>query len=99
MKTPDGWSKKDGKLLLLVKCSDFKHALALLSSIGDIAEKHGHHPDFGIRNYNEVFVSTTTHEADSLTEKDYKLAQEVSDLISYQDEKLNIETNRRSLAR
>lgn len=94
-KIPEGWSRKDGKLLLAVKCKDFKHALALLNSIGDIAEKHNHHPDIGIRNYNEVFVATTTHDADGLTEQDYKLAKEISDLINYQDEKRHIEQHGR----
>ncbi len=93
---PHGWSEKDGKLLLAIKCKDFKHALALLNSIGDIAENLQHHPDLGIRNYNEVFVSTTTHDTNGLTEKDYQLAQEISDLINYQDEKKRIEQNGRS---
>lgn len=90
-----GWSEGDGKLYTAIKCRDFKHALALLNSIGDIAESLNHHPDLGIRNYNEVFVSTTTHDANGLTEKDYKLAQEITDLINYQDEKKHIEQNGR----
>lgn len=95
MNTPNGWSKKEDTLLFTVKCKDFKHALALLNSIGDIAEKLNHHPDLGIRNYNEVFVATTTHDADGLTEKDYQLAQEVTDLITYQNRKGHIEANGR----
>lgn len=98
MKIPDGWSKKDDKLVFAVKCKDFKHALALLNSIGDIAEKQLHHPDLGIRNYNEVFVSTTTHDKDGLTKKDYQLAQEVSELIHYQVEKQKIERDGRELS-
>ena len=93
--TPTGWSEKDGKLLLALKCKDFKHAIAMLNSFGDIAESLNHHPDLGIRNYNEVFVSTTTHDSEGLTEKDYKLAQEISDLIEYKDTKLKIETEGR----
>ncbi len=92
---PNGWSKKDQNLYFAVKCKDFKHALALLNSIGDIAERLQHHPDLGIRNYNEIFVSTTTHDSNSLTKKDYELAQEITDLINYQDEKRHIEQNGR----
>lgn len=86
MKIPDGWSKKDNELQLLIKCRDFKHALALINSIGDIAEKQEHHPNLCIKNYNEIFISTTTHDANNLTEKDYKLAQEISSLIDREDE-------------
>ena len=92
---PEGWSKKKDALFFAVKCKDFKHALALLNSIGDIAERVQHHPDLGIRNYNEVFVSTTTHDSDGLTQKDYELAQEITDLINYQDKKRHIEQNGR----
>ena len=92
---PKGWSKKGDVLFLAVKCKDFKRALALLNSIGDIAERVQHHPDLGIRNYNEVFVSSTTHDSQTLTQKDYDLAQEITDLINYQDNKQHIEQNGR----
>jgi len=92
---PKGWSNRDNALVMELKCPDFMRALALLNSVADIAESMGHHPDLGIRNYNELIVSTTTHDADGLTDKDYALAQEVSDLINYQDEKHHIQTNGR----
>ena len=87
MKKVDGWTESDGKLSALFKCRDFKHALALLNSIGGIAEKLQHHPDIGIRNYNEVVVSTFTHDVNKITEKDFKLAHEISDLLDYETTK------------
>ena len=92
---PKQWSKQDGKLYAACKCSDFKHALALLSSIGDIAEKLQHHPDIGIRNYNEVFIATITHDTNSITEKDIQLAREINDLLDYEATKKHIEENGR----
>lgn len=85
MKIPDGWVKEEGRLVLMIKGADFMRTLALLNAVGDIAQSHNHHPDLAIRNYNELIVSTTTHDAGSLTEKDYKLAQEITDLISSQE--------------
>lgn len=98
MKIPKGWSLKDDTLHLALKCKDFKHALATLNSFGDIAEKLQHHPDLGIRNYNEVFVTTTTHDANAVTEKDYELAREINDLLNYQSEKREIEENGQDLS-
>lgn len=92
---PAGWSKRDEALVLELKCPDFMRALALLNSVADIAESMKHHPDVGIRNYNELIISTTTHSAGKLTHKDYELAQEISDLINYQDQKIKIETEGR----
>ena len=92
---PSGWSKKNEKLLLVLKCDDFMHAIALLNFVADIAEKMQHHPDIAVRNYNELLISTTTHSEKKLTVKDYELAKKVSDLIDYQAEKQNIEDNGR----
>lgn len=88
---PKGWSTKEGKLFAAFKCKDFKHALALLNSIADIAEKQQHHPDLGIRNYNEVFVSTFTHDQNKITEKDYKLASEINSLLNYEKNRDHVE--------
>lgn len=90
-KIPNGWSRDGEHLVLIIKCPDFMRALALLNSIADIAESVGHHPDLSLRNYNELIVSTTTHDVGKLTSKDYHLAAEITDLIEYQDEKQHIE--------
>lgn len=92
---PKGWSKQDSRLSAAFKCKDFKHALALLNSIADIAETVNHHPDVGIRNYNEVFVNTFTHSQNKVTEKDYRLAKEINELLDYEENKERIETKGR----
>lgn len=81
MNIPKGWTKHDNGLYMEVKCSDFIHALKLLNFIGDIAEQRNHHPDLGIKNYNVVYVSSTTHDTNSVTEKDYQLALAINDLL------------------
>lgn len=91
MNLPNGWSKQEDKLVLVLKCPDFMRALAMLNSFADISESMNHHPDLALRNYNEVVVSTTTHSVGKITDKDIKLAQEITDLIEYQDEKILIE--------
>lgn len=93
--TPQGWSKQNNKLLLVVACKDFTHALALLNSIADIAESLGHHPDLALKNYNQVSVASTTHSSNGLTEKDYALATKINDLLHYQSTKLHIQKHGR----
>lgn len=95
MKVPASWTKQEEILSLNVKCQDFKRAVALLNSVADIAESLNHHPDVGIKNYNEVVVATTTHDENKLTAKDYELAQAISDLIRYQSKKEQIEARGR----
>lgn len=94
--TPKGWIKKDNTLVLSLKLPDFMRAIALLNSVGDIAQQLNHHPDMLIHNYSELKIATTTHSTNSLTKKDYELAQKVTDLLEYQDQKEDIQKNGRS---
>jgi len=88
--TPERWNKREKQLSLELKCKDFKQAIALLVSIGDIAEGHNHHPDVAIKNYNLVFVAITTHDAGTLTDKDYRLAQSITDFLDDQGKSAKI---------
>lgn len=92
-KLPNGWIKDGESLKLVLKLPNFKHAVALLNSVADYAEKLNHHPSMAIKNYNELVIVTTTHSENGLTGKDYELAQMVTDLLEYQSEKENIEIN------
>ena len=55
---------------------DFKESLNFVNKVGEIAEKHDHHPDIMI-NYNLVRLSLTTHSEKGLTKKDFDVAKEV----------------------
>ena len=93
---PKGWNTHEDHLTLQLECQDFKRAIALLNTIGDIAEKQNHHPDLAVKDYNHLYVSITTHDKGGLTDKDYKLAQAITDLLDYYEEKENIELHGRS---
>jgi len=81
-KIPKGWSKHDDKLTLKFHCDNFMHAVSLVNSIAAIAETQQHHPDIALENYSELIITTTTHSVGRLTDKDYTLAQEISELIN-----------------
>jgi 4a-hydroxytetrahydrobiopterin dehydratase len=72
--TPDNWEVRNGRLCRDYVFSDFREAFAFMTACALEAERANHHPDW--RNaYNRVEVSLITHEARSLTEKDYRLAR------------------------
>ncbi len=72
------WEKVNGKVLQKSwRFRDFKEALNFVNKVGGIAEELQHHPDISIKNYNEVIISTTTHNADVITEKDFALADRI----------------------
>ena len=76
------WKKVGGHLLQKEwKFHDFAEAIDFVNRVGKIAEELQHHPDICIKNYNQVVITTTSHDSNNvLTEKDYKLAEKIDDL-------------------
>jgi 4a-hydroxytetrahydrobiopterin dehydratase len=71
---PAGWEVVEGHHLRRVyKFPDFKQALDFVNRVGAIAEAQGHHPDI-LLGWGKVEVTTYTHTANGLTDKDYLLA-------------------------
>ncbi len=78
---PD-WQEIHNTLQKTLTFSNFQQALLFVNSVGEIAENLGHHPDICIKDYKNVFISTTTHDKGNVvTEKDYQLAKAIDDLI------------------
>jgi len=59
---------------------NFKEAMDFAQKIGEEAERENHHPDILIR-YNKVSITLTTHSANGLTYKDFKLAKIIEQLV------------------
>jgi 4a-hydroxytetrahydrobiopterin dehydratase len=75
----EGWTVEGKQLKLTRTFKDFVEAIAFVNKLVEPAEAAGHHPDLAI-SYNKVTVSLTTHDAGGLTDKDFDLAQVISEL-------------------
>ncbi|MGE0681259.1 MAG: 4a-hydroxytetrahydrobiopterin dehydratase [Candidatus Binatia bacterium] len=74
LRTLPGWELVKGKSIQKkFSFSNFKEALAFVNQVGDLAEQSDHHPDITI-NYNKVTLTSWTHTAGGLTNKDFDLA-------------------------
>lgn len=70
----------DGKEIKCVrKFKDFVEAINFVNHLVEPAEAAGHHPDLSI-SYNKVTVVLTSHDAGGLTEKDFEMAQVISQI-------------------
>jgi 4a-hydroxytetrahydrobiopterin dehydratase len=58
---------------------DFKQALDFVNSIGEVAERQGHHPDIFLA-WGKVDVTLWTHKIDGLTESDFIMAAKIDQL-------------------
>ena len=74
-----GWLLSDGQLTRTVTCDDFRDALLFVNAVGFLAERAQHHPDILIV-WNAVTLSLITHSAGGLTENDFGLARQISEL-------------------
>lgn len=74
-----GWAVDGNQLQCTRKFVDFIAAIEFVNKLVEPAETAGHHPDIYI-SYNTVNISLTTHDAGGLTEKDFQLAEVISQI-------------------
>ncbi|HEV2136375.1 MAG TPA: 4a-hydroxytetrahydrobiopterin dehydratase [Terracidiphilus sp.] len=72
-----GWKVESGELARTFQFPDFRASLRFVNSVGELAEKAGHHPDIDIR-YNKVRLALVTHDAGGITAKDFELAESIN---------------------
>ncbi len=70
-----GWARVGNALERIYELPSFPAAIAFVTQVGFIAEKHDHHPDIDVR-FRKVKLSLTSHDAGGLTSRDPKVAAE-----------------------
>ncbi len=75
---PD-WQVQGRAIAKTFQFKDFVAAIDFVNKLVGPAEAAGHHPDLSI-SYNKVTVSLTSHDAGGLTQADFDLAQQVSQI-------------------
>ncbi|MAP55995.1 4a-hydroxytetrahydrobiopterin dehydratase [Altibacter sp.] len=77
----EGWDYSENAIHTTIEFRDFKDAFSVMTRIAFEAEKMQHHPDWS-NTYNTLNISLSTHDAGGVTEKDFKLAKIIDDLVS-----------------
>ena len=73
------WNEKDNTITKTFEFSSYLDGIDFVNEVANLSEQENHHPDIAV-GYCKVTISLTTHDAGSLTEKDYKLAKLIDDL-------------------
>ena len=76
----EGWEYKDDAIHTTFEFENFKEAFATMTRIAFEAELQQHHPEW-TNVHNTLSISLSTHDAGGLTEKDFKLAHTIEDLM------------------
>jgi 4a-hydroxytetrahydrobiopterin dehydratase len=75
------WDEKDNALYACFMFTDFSAAFAFMTRVALLSEKHDHHPIWK-NTWNKVEIWLTTHSAgNTITDKDRKLAEGISELV------------------
>jgi 4a-hydroxytetrahydrobiopterin dehydratase len=74
-----GWIVEGSKLQTTRKFKDFIATMDFVNKLVEPAEASGHHPDIEI-SYNKVNIYLTTHDAGGLTQKDFDMAEKISQI-------------------
>lgn len=77
-----GWEFKDNAITKVFRFKEYLHGIEFVQKIAEIAEANDHHPDITI-NYKRVTFTLTTHDQGGVTEKDFKLAENIE--IAFND--------------
>ena len=65
-----GWTLEGRCLVRTEVFTDFRAAMLWVNRVACLAEQRNHHPDIHIR-WNRVTLKLSTHEKDSLTDRDW----------------------------
>lgn len=65
-----------GELHKRFKFANFAEALAFVNKVGEIAERHDHHPDV-LFGWGFAEISLITHDRGGLTDFDFAVAKEI----------------------
>lgn len=76
----DGWDYVDGAIETSFEFKNFKEAFSVMTRIAFECEAQGHHPDWN-NVYNSLHIRLNTHDAEGVTEKDFKLAESIEGII------------------
>lgn len=77
----DGWEFNENAIHTTLEFDNFKDAFSAMTRIAFEAEAQQHHPSW-FNVYNTLEISLSTHDADGVTEKDFKLAKTIENIIS-----------------
>ena len=82
LKALPGWEYKNNAISKTFKFKEFLHGIEFVQKVAEIAEAADHHPVITI-NYTRVTFSCTTDDAGGVTDKDFKLAENIE--IAFND--------------
>ncbi len=74
------WYYEKGWIRRKYRTGGWKATLMVVNTVGHLAETAWHHPDLAV-SYAFVIVKLVTHSAKGVTEKDFRLARKIEEVL------------------
>lgn len=83
IEVPAGWTvTDDGKMIeIAVETEDFLQAVDIVDEIAPIAEDQMHHPDIHIEEYNNLRITSWSHDIGGLSDRDERLSKAITEVL------------------
>lgn len=75
------WLLQNNTLVKEFEFDRFRTAVAFLAKLAPICDNLQHHPDLELHSYNKIKFRLKTHDENTVTDKDYRLAKEIDSLF------------------
>ena len=85
LKALAGWEYKNNAISKTFKFKEFLHGIEFVQKVAEIAEAADHHPDISI-HYTSITFTCWTHTEGGVTDKDFKLANNIEIAFKDRDE-------------
>jgi len=76
----DGWEFHENSIQTKFEFEDFKETFSVMTRIAFEAEAQQHHPEW-TNVYNTLSITLTSHDEGGVTDKDFKMAETIEQLI------------------
>ena len=74
----ESWDRRGDEIVREFQFRDFVEAMGFIAQVGVLAERANHHPNLS-NVYNRVTIALSSHDEGGITERDIKLATEISE--------------------
>jgi 4a-hydroxytetrahydrobiopterin dehydratase len=81
MKTVPKWGRRSRTIWRKFEFEGFMDSIEFVKRVARKAEDNDHHPDIDIR-WNKVTLTLSTHSEGGLTQKDFSMARQCSEIFS-----------------
>ncbi len=77
----DGWNLTGDFLNKRFTFANFAESLAFVNVVGDVAERHDHHPDITF-GWGYAEINLTTHDRGGVSDFDFAVATEIEHILA-----------------